>query len=443
MSSEGAPDWLPHWFADANRAVREWRVEVQDRRQLRPASTSDDSRATNGKNSVLSRLERFEYAYLAYRFVSQLVPIYATYAILITQHGVSPVSLSLLLLSWSISAAVFELPSGVLADQVSRRWLLMSACLVKSGCFVAWIVEPSFWGFMVGFVLWGLASAIRSGAEEALVYDLVGHQGMGRGFERVFGRGAAAGSLGTGIAFLAGGYLVDSVGYTPVLVVSAVSPLLGALFVLSWPATGEARRGVTRLSLWRTLTNGTGSVLRSKSLFAVVAVAVALTPIWSSVDEFLGVFLLEKASVSLGFIGLVYAGATGANVVAVSVAHRFVGGGLKRVLRIYGLAVVALAAAVPLSGVYAGLFLVISLGLNGLASILLDGLLQRAVDDASRATTVSVKGLLQAIAGAGVFVFCGWVAGADGWHMAIAGICIVASVLWVPAMYLFRRDDLG
>ena len=395
-----------------------------------------------GKRSVLSRLKRFEYAYLAYRFVRELAPIYATYAILITQHGVSPVSLSLLLLCWSLSAIVFELPSGVLADRVSRRWLLMWACLVKSGCFVAWIVEPSFWGFMVGFVLWGLESAIRSGAEEALVHDIVGHQGSGRGFERVFGRGAAAGSLGTGIAFLTGGYLVDAVGYTPVLVLSASSPLLGALFALSWPEAGQAHGGAPRLALWRTLTNGVGSVLGSKSLFAVVAVAVALTPIWSSADEFLGVFLLEKESVSIGFIGLVYAAATGANAVAVAVAHRFVGGGLKRVLRIYGLAIVALAAAVPLSGVYAGLLLVASLGLNGLASILLDGLLQRAADDATRATTVSVKGLMQAIVGAGVFVFCGWLAGADGWHMAIAGICIVAVVLWIPGLYLFGRDDL-
>ena len=391
---------------------------------------------------MVGGLKRFEYAYLAYRFVRELAPIYATYAILIIEHGVSPVGLSILLLSWTVSAIVFELPSGVLADRVSRRWLLMSACVFKSGCFVAWIVEPSFWGFMVGFFLWGVESAIRSGAEEALVYDVVRHRGAGQGFERVFGRGAAAGSLGTGLAFLAGGYLVESAGYAPVLFISAVSPLLGALLVYSWSESGEIHRGIPSLSLWRTATSGVRSVLRSKSLFAVVAVAVLFTPIWSSVDEFLGVFLLEKGSVSVGFVGLVYAAATGANAVAVAVAHRFVGGGLERVLRIYGLALVALFASVPLSGAYAGLLLVTSFGLNGLTSILLDGLLQRAADDATRATTVSIKGLMQAIVGAGVFVFCGWVAGVDDWHMSIAAICIVAVFLWVPAAYLFARANL-
>ena len=274
------------------------------------------------------------------------------------------------------------------------------------------------------------------------MHDIVGHQGSGRGFERVFGRGAAAGSLGTGIAFLAGGYLVDAVGYAPVLVVSASSPLLGALFALSWPEAGQAREGAPRLALWRTLTNGVCSVLGSRSLLAVVTVAVVLTPIWSSVDEFLGVFLLEKESVSIGFIGLVYAAATGANAVAVAVAHRFVGGGLKRVLRIYGLAIVALAAAVPLSGVYAGLLLVASLGLNGLASILLDGLLQRAAEDATRATTVSVKGLMQAILGAGLFVFAaGWLEPMVGTWLS-PGSASWRRFLWIPALYLFGRDDL-
>ena len=391
---------------------------------------------------MLSYVERFEYAYLAYRFIRELAPIYATYAILIVEHGVSPVSLSILLMSWSASAIVFELPSGVLADRVSRRRLLILACVLKSGCFVAWIVEPSFWGFMVGFVLWGMESAIRSGAEEAFVYDAVRHKGDGQGFERVFGRGAAVGSLGTGLAFLAGGYLVDSVGYAPVLFVSAVSPLFAALLVYAWSEPREARRATPKPTFWRTVKSGVRSVLRSKSLFAVVVVAVLLVPIWSSVDEFVGVFLLEKASVSVGFVGLVYAAATGANAVAVAVAHRLVGGGLGRVLRIYGLAIVALFASVPLSGVYAGLLLVTSLGLNGLASILLDGLLQRAADDATRATTVSVKGLMQATVGAGVFVFCGWVAGVDDWHMSIVGISIVAAFLWAATVYLFARDDL-
>ncbi len=384
---------------------------------------------------------RFEYGYLAYRFVRELAPIYATYAILITEHGVSPIDLSVLLLSWSVSAVVFELPSGVLADRMSRRWLLMSACVFKSACFVAWIVWPSFWGFMLGFVLWGLESAIRSGAEEALIYEGVRDESTGSSFERVFGRGAAAGSAGTGLAFLAGGYLVEWVGYDPVLFISAASPWLAALLVYTWSEPRETQRASPRLTFAQTTASGVSSVLTSRHLFAIVAVAVAFTPIWSAVDEYLGVFLLEKRSVDVGFVGLVYAAATGANALAVTVAHRFVGGGLRRVQQVYALAVLMLFGAVLLPGPYAGLLLAISLGLNGLASILLDGLLQRAADDATRATTVSVKGLMQAMVGAGVLVFCGWLAGIGAWHTAILGICVLATVLWIAAQYLLARTN--
>ena len=388
------------------------------------------------------RARRFEFGYLAYRFVRELAPIYATYAILIVDYGVSPLELSILLSSWSASAFVFELPSGVLADRLSRRWLLMSACLFKSACFFVWILYPTFWGFLCGFVLWGLESATRSGAEEALVYEAVQRESTGSDFERVFGRGAAAGSLGTGLAFLAGGYLVDSMGFDLVLVISVVSPLLGALLVWTWPDAGNAQRRRARLSFAQTLADGIGSVLGSRYLLAIVAMAVLFTPIWGGVDEFLGVFLLEKTSVSITFVGIVYAAATGANVVAVVAAHRLVGGGLRRVSRVYGLATMMLFGSVFLPGPLGALPLVISLGLNGLASILLDGLLQRAADDATRATTASVKGLLQAIAGVGVLVFCGALAGVTDWHTSVLGVCVLAATLWVATAYLLARAGL-
>ena len=388
-------------------------------------------------------LLRFERGYIAYRFVCELAPIYATYAILIIEHGISPVELSVLLSAWSVTAIMFELPSGALADRVSTRWLLMCACLLKSACFFVWYVYPTFSGFMFGFVLWGLESAIRSGAEEALIYRTVGRGQQGSGFERVLGRGAAAGSAGTGLAFLVGGYLVESMGFEVVLVISVVSPLFGAVLVYTWPESSGTRRSHPPPTFTQTVTTGFRDVLSSKRLLCIVAAAALFTPIWHGVDEYLGVFLLEKESVNLTVVGVVYAAATAANAVAVTVAHRFVGGGLKRVLRIYGLAAMMLWGAVFLPSVFACAALVVSLGLNGLAAILLDGLLQRAANDAIRATTASVKGLLQSTVGVAVFVSCGWLAGLADWHTAMLAVCIVAATFWLASgPILVRQQNL-
>ena len=319
----------------------------------------------------------------------------------------------------------------------------MFACFVKSACFFSWFIYPTFPGFMFGFVLWGLESAIRSGAEEALVYRAVQRSGKDDSrFERVFGRGAAAGSAGTGLAFLAGGYLVESVGFEVVLAISMVAPLLGAILVYMWPNTGATQRRRSPLTFAQTFTAAVGHVLASRFLLAIVAMAVLFTPIWHGVDEYLGLFLLEKESVSITFVGIVYAAATGANALAVTFAHRLVGGGIKRVSRIYGLAAIMLLGSIVLPGALAGLALVASLGLNGLASILLDGLLQRAADDATRATTASVKGFLQAIVGVGVFIFCGWLAGVVDWHASFFAMCVVASTLWIATVYLLATGRM-
>ncbi|MCY3814151.1 MAG: MFS transporter [Gammaproteobacteria bacterium] len=387
------------------------------------------------------QLRRFELGYLAYRFVRELAPIYATYAILIIERGVSPIELSVLLSAWSVAAMVFELPSGALADRVSTRWLLMCACLLKSACFLSWLLHPTFFGFMLGFVLWGLESAIRSGAEEALVYRAVNRGGHGSDFERVFGRGAAAGSAGTGLAFLVGGYLVESMGFEFVLVISIVAPFFGTVLVFTWPEISGVQRSRSQQTFGQTVMAGFGHVLSSRNLFLIVAAAVLFAPIWHGVDEYLGVFLVEKDAFDLTAVGVVYAAATGANAVAVTVAHRYVGGGLQRVLRIYGLATIMLWGAVFLPSVFAGVALVVSLGLNGLAAILLDGLIQRAANDATRATTASVKGLLQSIVGVGVFVFCGWLAGVVDWHGAMLAVCVVAATLWIASGYVLARQQ--
>jgi len=53
--------------------------------------------------------------------VRDLIPLYAVYSLLFRDHGVSTGQVSTLLVIWSITAFVMEVPSGAWADAVSRR----------------------------------------------------------------------------------------------------------------------------------------------------------------------------------------------------------------------------------------------------------------------------------------------------------------------------------
>lgn len=90
---------------------------------------------------------------------------------LFADRGLSDAQISVLLAIWSLTAVVFEVPSGALADRFSRRGSLVVAGVLQAAGYGAWVLFPSFWGFAAGFVLWGLGGTLTSGAFEALLYD--------------------------------------------------------------------------------------------------------------------------------------------------------------------------------------------------------------------------------------------------------------------------------
>ena len=66
--------------------------------------------------------------------IGELVPIYPLYSVMFMDHGVSAFGFSALLMIWSLSAMIVEIPSGALADRFSRKWLLV---LGAAGCIRA------------------------------------------------------------------------------------------------------------------------------------------------------------------------------------------------------------------------------------------------------------------------------------------------------------------
>ena len=95
--------------------------------------------------------------------LSELVPLYPLYALLFLDTGLSAADVSLLFAAWSVAALLTEVPAGALADRWSRRGALVLGGVLEAAAFVVWTVAPQFWGFLAGFVVWGVAGALVSG----------------------------------------------------------------------------------------------------------------------------------------------------------------------------------------------------------------------------------------------------------------------------------------
>ncbi|MDQ3627540.1 MAG: MFS transporter [Actinomycetota bacterium] len=180
---------------------------------------------------------------LGYFAVRDLIPLYAVYSLLFQDHGLSMGQISSLLVIWSLTAFVTELPSGALADAVSRRGLLVLSSVLYAVGFSLWTAVPSYSAFAAGFVLWGVSGSLMSGTFEALLYDQLAAQRATESYPRLMGwansLAMVAETLGTLLAaplFALGGYAL--VGWASVGL--AVLQALLALCLPGAPPVAEA-----------------------------------------------------------------------------------------------------------------------------------------------------------------------------------------------------------
>ena len=120
--------------------------------------------------------------FIAFRLLFNARFYYPVFTILFLDYGLSLAQFAVLNTVWAVTIVLAEVPSGVLADLVGRRLLLIvtSLLMIAEMALVAFVPLSNprlvFWAFLGNRVLSGLAEAMASGADEALAYDtLVAH----------------------------------------------------------------------------------------------------------------------------------------------------------------------------------------------------------------------------------------------------------------------------
>jgi hypothetical protein len=333
--------------------------------------------------------------------------------LLFTDHGLSAAEVSTLFIIWSTTAFLFEVPSGAWADVFSRRKLLVLGSLVGGLGFASWIVLPSYAGFALGFVLWGVSSALISGTFEALVYDELAARGAADRYAGLIGRSKAAALVLNLAATALAAPLYKLGGYSLVGAVSVCSCLAQAVVALSLPEaarvasadeTEEVEPGAGRGFFGRyvlMLRLGLGEVATSRTVRKAVAL-VALLGGFLAFDEYFPL-LARDVGASTTVVPLLIAGTVAAQAIGGALAgpaYRMRGS----VLAI-GLALSAgLLAWGALSGTAQGFVPIgVGYGVMQLVIIVAEARLQDSITGPARATVTSVSGLFAEVFAVAVY----------------------------------------
>jgi MFS family permease len=364
---------------------------------------------------------------------------------LFADHGLSAAQISTLFIIWSATGFLLEVPSGAWADTFSRRRLLALAALLSGLGFGAWIVLPSYAGFVAGFVLWGAGSSLASGTFQALVYDELAARGTTDRYARIIGRATSASLVLNLAATSLATPLYSLGGYVLVGCISVLACVVQALVALSLP---EAERVATADETAPDPHHGAGSryLAMLRSGLAEVAttrpvrnavVLVALLGGFLAFDEYFPL-LARGAGASTAVVPLLIA----ATVVAQAIGGALAGRAYRmRAGRLgAGLGVAAVLIAVGSLGGNAAGFgpIAVGYGVLQLVIVVAEARLQDAITGPARATVTSVSGLFSEVSS--VAIFAGFALGSI-WltlPVLIAGLTVpvVATALvtgrWLP-----------
>ncbi|GAB3307434.1 hypothetical protein GCM10027298_28540 [Epidermidibacterium keratini] len=269
---------------------------------------------------------------------------------------------------------------------------MIAAALLYAGCFATWLLWPSFAGFLSGFLLWSISSALTSGTWEALLFDELAADGHAERYGKIRARsesaaafGALAASAGAGPLYAAGGYRL----------VGAVTLAITGLHVAATWALPRARpreQVAEPGSYLGSLRDGVREARRNRVVHRILLALVAPTAI-VAFDEYL-TLLFREGGLSVQVVAWVAAGCVAAQAIGTALADRLAGASRAVSVAVYagsGLLIGAGALVAHPGGLTA---VAVGYGVANAAMLAAEIRLQAAIVGASRATTTSVGGLV-------------------------------------------------
>ena len=191
-----------------------------------------------------------------------------------TVAGLTPVQLILVGTTLEISAFVFEVPTGIVADVYSRRLSIIIGYILMGIGFLVEGFFPSFLPILLAQVIWGLGYTFTSGATQAWISDEIGEDDANKLFIRATQIGLFASLIGMGLAVLVG---VNSVAM-PLRVGSMGVLLIGFILAIIMPETGfhptprEDRN--TWQHMWHTFKQGVDTVRAKPRLMNIIFIGL-------------------------------------------------------------------------------------------------------------------------------------------------------------------------
>jgi DHA3 family tetracycline resistance protein-like MFS transporter len=349
-----------------------------------------------------------------------------------------------------LSAFLFEVPTGVVADTVSRRLsVIIGTALIGLGLIV-WGAWTLFATILLAQVLWGIGVTFTSGATQAWISDETGNVDTGR----IYMRGAQLGWLAGGLGIIASVPLAALWGLKAPILAGGAGYLLMALALVAvmperhWSPAPRVGRSMVR-SMGDTLRRAAATVRVVPALLTILAISFVAGAGSEAFDRLRELHILSNFALPLEpelpiitWFALINLVSLAASIAAVEVAQRRIDTnshlGAARTLLVLQVVLIGMVVtfALAVSFEIAALSYLVTRIVRRVAIPIASAWINLGLTSDVRATVHSMNSQADALGQIAGGPLLGWLALAAG---STRPAMLAVAVILLPSLYLYVR----
>ena len=357
-------------------------------------------------------------------------------------------ALQLVLVGTTLEATclLFQVPTGALADALSRRLSVLIGLVLSGLGFILWGAFARFETILLAQVVWGLGYTFYDGAQRAWIADELGDAVAGRAFIR----GAQAGQIGAVAGIAASAALATVDLRLPIILGGALFFALAGALWLCMPEQPRTRGDVRLVEAARRVASTVRVGLRAargqQIVLAILGIAAIFGAASEGIDRLRDIHFLKDLALPhpwglnpVVWFGVIQMGGLALSALAAEAAQRLLDTTSHRhmattlafmnVLIVVTIVLFGLATSFGVSLVLVWMVYV----LRRTNTPLMAASLNQSLDSATRATLFSLQSLADSLGQVLVGPLLGVLAAA----VSIRAGIVVSGLLFAPALLLY------